>query len=837
MTLKLRDKIPALVALTSLLTVSLLVVPLADSQPALATAAKTIYVGGTGASDARDGLTVETSKATIQAAINLAASGDTVEVAAGIYTESVVISKPLILLGAKSATSPASSGASGVPTGWGDEAGWTVVKAASGRVIQVTGAADGTVIKGFAITSTHGVNTPAANGPFGIDLLGPDDITVQNNFFYNLYNVAVTSTGAPASPRATRYLIDSNLITNAKGPFDSSGDYWASEIAGVNPWRIDDLTFSKNRIIGYGRGVQLEQNLGAIVRSNEISEIMFHGIQAANDQTDTLIEGNTVDRAQLGAYWEYTWGGGYCTGAIRLWTVDTSSGFVVRNNLVSNTGATSASTVVDLNDDYRDVCPAIALTGTNSAAVTSISNNSIANASNSPGSSNPGLGIVWTSNQITSASLISGVATLETFGSNSLAVGDTVSIASLGSPFNGSHVIASKSGTRTVTFTLSGTNVVLGEDGAGDNAASEATAIQPSAGATIIRTSPSTQVGAIAATTNWWGSATGPGTTGSTVNAAGAAVTTSPHIVSYEIDPAKAGQPGFWPIPVVPTGSGNGGPPATTPVPVVPAPAASPPASQSPEVTPAAVNAQIRGLPLPAAAIALLEGELAGVLIDGEPVEVRILTAEENIADAQALFGESSRLSLSPDSQLLNIANFDGTQSLEVNLADVKIIQIGSIRIALLSVGTGEGERGQNDDGKLVVQPDDQLVAVASGLPPLAVFRAFFFSTPTDLGTVVADGKGEVLLTALLPAETTPGDHTLQLTTSTSDGGLVQIAIPVVIAEPVVEMVESEPETVVAEPEAADGSPVTPLLWVLIGVLVLVAIVTTVILVARSRRA
>jgi hypothetical protein len=328
----------------------------------------------------------------------------------------------------------------------------------------------------------------------------------------------------------------------------------------------------------------------------------------------------------------------------------------------------------------------------------------------------------------------------------------------------------------------------------------------------------------LTATNNWWGQASGP--------AIGQIYVESPSQV--DSDPWSTADPC---LPAVPPDSGNGGPPATTPVPVVPAPAASPPASQSPEVTPAAVNAQIRGLPLPAAAIALLEGELAGVLIDGEPVEVRILTAEEIIADAQALFGESSRLSLSPDSQLLNIANFDGTQSLEVNLADVKIIQIGSIRIALLSVGTGEGERGQNDDGKLVVQPDDQLVAVATGLPPLAAFRAFFFSTPTDLGTVVADGKGEVLLTALLPAETTPGDHTLQLTTSTPEGGLVQIAIPVVIAEPVVEMVESEPETVVAEGEAADGSPVTPLLWVLIGALVLVAIVTTVILVARSRRA
>jgi hypothetical protein len=40
---------------------------------------------------------------------------------------------------------------------------------------------------------------------------------------------------------------------------------------------------------------------------------------------------------------------------------------------------------------------------------------------------------------------------------------------------------------------------------------------------------------------NYWGSASAPETTGSRVNA-------TPFIASYKIDPAKAGQPGFWPI-------------------------------------------------------------------------------------------------------------------------------------------------------------------------------------------------------------------------------------------------------------------------------------------------
>jgi hypothetical protein len=409
-------------------------------------------------------------------------------------------------------------------------------------VFSLSANADGTVIKGFAITSTNGNVTPAANGVIGINLLGPDNITIQNNYFYDLYNVAIYSTGA--SPRATGYLIDSNLIANAKGPFDSNGTYYAEGFAGANPWYIDNLIFSNNRIFGYGRGVQLEENSNAKVQTNYISDIFYHGIQAANGQTNTLIEGNTVDRAQMSAYNDYFYGG-YCTGGIRLWTNDTSSGFIVRNNLVSNTGATQRSGIAD---DYRDLCPAIALNGSNSAAVSSITNNSLANGSNRSGSTNPGLGIVWTANQITHAAVSSGIATVKTFGSNSLATNDVVTISGLGAPFDGTWTIT-KSGTQTVTFAVSGAADVARGAATGGfyNAASEATAILASAGATIVRTSGSTQVGAISAANNFWGSASGPSTTGSTVNAGGASIASSPYIASYTPDPNKDG-PGFWPI-------------------------------------------------------------------------------------------------------------------------------------------------------------------------------------------------------------------------------------------------------------------------------------------------
>jgi len=258
----------------------------------------------------------------------------------------------------------------------------------------------------------------------------------------------------------------------------------------------------------------------------------------------------------------------------------------------------------------------------------------------------------------------------------------------------------------------------------------------------------------------------------------------------------------------------------------------------------ARLNAQIRALPLPEAAINVLEGQLASVLVGGESVTVRIVPTEEVVANAASLFQDSEVLALGPNGDTLLFSNLDAAGPVEVNLADVKIIEIGTLRLALVSLGDSEGERGRNDEGELVVQPDDRLVAVANGLPPGVVFRAFFFSTPTDLGSVVADGNGEVLLEGTLPADTAPGDHTLQLVTGTEDGEIVQIAIPINVAEPVAETAEElapEPEPAtedeVAAVEAEAGFSIPWFIWLIVAVVVLGVVIALVVAGVRSRRA
>jgi hypothetical protein len=431
-----------------------------------------------------------TTAPSIQRAVDAATAGDTIHVAAGTYDGTVTVGKTLTLRGPFAGVSPVSGDGSTTVAWSGARA--TIVGGASGSVITLTGEANGTTIEGFAITSSI-TAVPTTYGPLGIDGRSPDGITIRNNHFYALYNTAIYNTNTRAGGvRGSGWLITQNLITNPD-PFDVNSPYFASERAAINPWSLDGATLSYNRIDGYGRGIQLEANATPVVEHNHLSNIFWHAIQAANSQVDPIIRFNRIERAQLSSVYVEDFGLEYCSGAIRLWAVVTSSGFRVEDNIITDTGGES-----------RGWCPSIAIVGEqNPGSVASITRNQIAGT--------PSIGIVWSATQVASASLADGVATVVTHRNNPLAVGDTVVVSDLGAPFDGTWIVASKPNVRTFTFARPAADVASFRPG-------------PLDGASAVKVG----YGTIPAAGNWWGSAGGPGAPGASINAGGGSIVVQP---------------------------------------------------------------------------------------------------------------------------------------------------------------------------------------------------------------------------------------------------------------------------------------------------------------------
>ncbi len=137
---------------------------------------------------------------TIQSAINAANPGDTIEVAAGTYTENVVIHKsPLTLLGSRAADD-----AGGRVTGAPNPATETVIAPAAGSALSFSSGSGAITVSGFSLSS------PAASGS-GVVVA---DTAAVNGLVFSNNHVSVASGATGAAIRLGNSAVDATVSGN-----------------------------------------------------------------------------------------------------------------------------------------------------------------------------------------------------------------------------------------------------------------------------------------------------------------------------------------------------------------------------------------------------------------------------------------------------------------------------------------------------------------------------------------------------------------------------------------------------------------------------------------------
>ena len=245
---------------------------------------------------------------TIQAAINAACPGDTIEVQSGTYAENVVVNKTLTL--------------QGVDTG----AGLPVVDAGgSGDAITIS--ADGCTLKGFVarnsgisgirITSdgnTISGNTATGNSA-GISFYSSEGNIISGNTATNNYN------GIFLYNSCSSNIISDNTVTNNYNGegiylgYDCSNNTLSDNIVANNYYGItlyyscSSNTISGNTAIGNSLyGIHLYSSEGNTISGNTVTDSSY-GISLYISCSGNTISDNTVNNNHYGIYPRY-----FCSG-------------------------------------------------------------------------------------------------------------------------------------------------------------------------------------------------------------------------------------------------------------------------------------------------------------------------------------------------------------------------------------------------------------------------------------------------------------------------------------------------------------------------------------------
>ena len=329
--------------------------------------------------------------AKIQDAVNAAAPYDTVEVAPGTYQESVLIGKPLALVGHNRSNTiiDASSLLYGVYIDGLDNpalgsvvvTGFTM-KNAELEGIVITNATNVTISDNNVFNNTRGLNVQDGTCPEappwetlegfdcgeGIHLSGVDHSTVTNNTSQNnAGGILVSDDTGPTNDN----LIANNTVSD--NPFDCGitlASHPPAAITGAtSPFGVFHNTISGNTSShngtqepGAGAGVGIfdsfpgTKNFGNVVLNNRLTDnglpgVAMHAHAPFQDMTNNLIVGNYI--AGNGADTDDAFTPGP-TG-INVFGVSPASGTVIVNNVIKNESVdiavnTPAAIDVHLND-------------------------------------------------------------------------------------------------------------------------------------------------------------------------------------------------------------------------------------------------------------------------------------------------------------------------------------------------------------------------------------------------------------------------------------------------------------------------------------------------------
>lgn len=250
------------------------------------------YVNPTG-SDLNEG-TEASPFLTIQKAIDSAASGETINVAAGTYAETLTIDKSLTLLGAQSGVDARYSRGSESIISSSDGAGSVQIQAGAGSTVTINGfTIGGSPAKAIHVNGETGQvnvlnNIIESSSVDGINLYSADNADVENNWVKGAMTSGITAGNSDANPQIiTTATIKNNLVegsTYGITGYQTGSTISNNEVIGPS-WQGSGIggqfystTISNNIVYGYSAG----------------AGIAFNGYTNRADSHDVTVSGNNV---------------------------------------------------------------------------------------------------------------------------------------------------------------------------------------------------------------------------------------------------------------------------------------------------------------------------------------------------------------------------------------------------------------------------------------------------------------------------------------------------------------------------------------------------------------